>query len=191
MRKIHSTGQFWLIFGTLLLVASLRVLFLFGVACLVHELGHLLALRFLGGELESLRLTGMGAVIESRRRRMFSYREECLLAISGPIASFVLAFFAFCWGEDFGNEGAYLLSALSFVLGVFNLLPARPLDGGWLLRSLLAHRMGLDTGERLCLAVTRMIGIILLVMGSYLLIKGGNFSLLLCGCWLFCERHPT
>lgn len=188
MHKIHSTGQFWLIFGTLLLVASLRVLFLFGVACLVHELGHLLALHILGGKLESLSLTGMGAVIEPRRCRMFSYREECLLAIAGPLASLLLAVLAFLWGTQFGSDAAYLLSALSFVLGLFNLLPARPLDGGWLLRSLLARKMGPDAGERIGLVFTRFIAVALLLLGSYLFILDGTFTLLLCSCWLFFEK---
>ncbi len=188
MHKLHSTGQFWLIVGTLLLVASLRVLFLFGIACLVHELGHLLVLRLLGGELERLSLTGMGAVIEPRRYRMFSYWEECLLAMAGPLASFLLAFFAFAWVSKSGSDTAALLSLLSLALGVFNLLPAGPLDGGWLLRSLLMHHMEPDTGERIGTVVTRILAVILLLLGSYLFLVGGNFTLLLCGCWLIFEK---
>ena len=48
-KTIHSTGGFWLILGALLLAASLRLLFWAAVAAAVHELGHVAAVRALGG----------------------------------------------------------------------------------------------------------------------------------------------
>ena len=48
MRKLHSTGGFWLVLGALLLAASLRLLFWFLVASVVHELGHIAMVRALG-----------------------------------------------------------------------------------------------------------------------------------------------
>ena len=75
-KTIHSTGGFWLILGALLLAASLRLLFWAAVAAAVHELGHVAAVRALGGRVGSFRLTGVGAVIQPRRERMFSYGEE-------------------------------------------------------------------------------------------------------------------
>ena len=82
-KTIHSTGGFWLILGALLLAASLRLLFWAAVAAAVHELGHVAAVRALGGRVGSFRLTGVGAVIQPRRERMFSYGEECLVALAG------------------------------------------------------------------------------------------------------------
>lgn len=90
-KTIHSTGGFWLILGALLLAASLRLLFWAAVAAAVHELGHVAAVRALGGRVGSFRLTGVGAVIQPRRERMFSYGEECLVALAGPAASVLLA----------------------------------------------------------------------------------------------------
>ena len=85
MHKAHSTGGFWLILGALLLAASLRVLFWFFVASVVHELGHWAMVRTLGGRVGGFSLTGTGAVIRPSRERLFSYGEECLVAAgSGP-----------------------------------------------------------------------------------------------------------
>ena len=74
--ELHSTGGFWLLVGALLLAASVRFLLWVAVAAAVHEAGHILAIRALGGRIESLRLTGVGAVLRTRRAGLCSYREE-------------------------------------------------------------------------------------------------------------------
>ena len=62
MKRYKKAGRvFWChlaetaVLGALLLAASLRLLFWFLVACLVHELGHWGAIRALGGTLEGAR----------------------------------------------------------------------------------------------------------------------------------------
>ena len=135
--ELHSTGGFWLLVGALLLAASVRFLLWVAVAVAVHEAGHILAIRALGGRIESLRLTGVGAVLRTRRAGLCSYREECLVALAGPLASLLLALGAGTWARVFGGADAYLLTGISLAQGVFNLLPAGPLDGGRVLRRVL------------------------------------------------------
>ena len=60
MGKLRSTGGFWLLMGALLLAAPLSLVGWTLLACAVHEAGHLLAIRALGGRVEELRLTGLG-----------------------------------------------------------------------------------------------------------------------------------
>lgn len=189
MGKVHSTGGFWLILGALLLAASLRLLFWFGVACAVHELGHLAAVRLLGGRLLSFRLTGVGAVIHPRRERMFSYGEECLVAAAGPLASFLLAVAAAAWGRHFGGVDAFLLTGLSLALGLFNLLPAGPLDGGRIVLAAVSRLAGPDAGVRLCGVLTKVLAGALAAAGLWALKISGNFTLLLCAGWLLCRRN--
>ena len=122
--ELHSTGGFWLLVGALLLAASVRFLLWVAVAVAVHEAGHILAIRALGGRIESLRLTGVGAVLRTRRAGLCSYREECLVALAGPLASLLLALGAGTWARVFGGADAYLLTGISLAQGVFNLLPA-------------------------------------------------------------------
>ena len=107
-KTIHSTGGFWLILGALLLAASLRLLFWAAVAAAVHELGHVAAVRALGGRVGSFRLTGVGAVIQPRRERMFSYGGEGLVALAGHGGCGVGQAFwrRGCLSADGGKSGA-------------------------------------------------------------------------------------
>ena len=181
--RISCSGGFWILLGVLMLALSFRVLLWFALACLVHELGHAGAIRLLGGRTDGLTLTGFGAVLRPRRRRMFSYREECIVALAGPAASFLLALLAAAWGKRFGGD-AYLLAGLSLALAVFNLIPAAPLDGGRALGALLTRLLGPDRGERACRTVTVVLGGCLGVLGLWVLVRGGSFTLLLCAGWL-------
>lgn len=189
MTKLRSTGGFWLVLGALLLASSLRLLFWFAVACAVHELGHMAAVRLLGGRVEEVRLTGVGAELRPHRGRMFSYGEECLIALSGPLASFLLALLAAAWARKFGGADAYLLTGLSLVLGVFNLVPAGPLDGGHIIRALLTRAFGPDKSERFCGVVTKGLTAALAALGLWVLSKSGNFMLLLCSGWLLARSR--
>ena len=190
-KTIHSTGGFWLILGALLLAASLRLLFWAAVAAAVHELGHVAAVRALGGRVGSFRLTGVGAVIQPRRERMFSYGEECLVALAGPAASVLLAIGAAAWGRHFGGADAYLLTGVSLALGVFNLLPIGPLDGGRILRAVASRWAGPDAGDRVCGLLTQVLAAGLAALGVWVLGKSGNFTLLLCAGWLLWRREGS
>lgn len=189
MRKLHSTGGFWLVLGALLLAASLRLLFWFAVACAVHELGHIAMVRALGGRVGCFCLTGTGAVIRPRRERIFSYWEECLVALSGPLASFLLAILAGAWGKRFGGVDAYLLTGLSLALGVFNLLPAGPLDGGRTVRAALSWLAGPDRGEHWGSILSKTVAVGLAGTGLWLFSHGGSFTVLFFALWLLLRRE--
>lgn len=173
--------------GALLLAASLPLLVWAAVSALVHELGHWLAIKALGGQVAHLRLTGVGAVLQPRRETLFSYGEECLVALAGPTASLVLASLAGAWGRTHGGEGAFLLTGVSLALGIFNLLPALPLDGGRVLRAAVSQLAGPDAGERACLWAGRGVALLLVCGGGWVFGLTGNFTLLLCGLWLLAQ----
>ena len=124
--------------------------------------GQIPAIRALGGRIESLRLTGVGAVLRTRRAGLCSYREECLVALAGPLASLLLALGAGTWARVFGGADAYLLTGISLAQGVFNLLPAGPLDGGRVLRAVSSWLVGPHRSMVIWTWVTRGLGIALL-----------------------------
>jgi Zn-dependent protease/predicted transcriptional regulator len=133
--------------GALLLwVTGVVGAILFYVCLLAHELSHALVARSHGVKVDGITLWLFGGVSRLDGEPS-SARSEALIAGVGPLTSFVVAAVAFAFA--FVTQGNALISALFFyltfvnvALGVFNLVPAFPLDGGRLLSSLLWWRSG-------------------------------------------------
>lgn len=122
--NISADRGFFPVLALMLLLFPLR--FLVGVllAALIHELGHLLALKIAGGRVLSIRLRSFGARIEAAP---MSPGRTALCALAGPAAG-ALTIFAYKTFPELALAG--------LVQTVFNLLPVYPLDGGRALRNI-------------------------------------------------------
>lgn len=122
--NISADRGFFPVLALMLLLFPLR--FLAGVllAALIHELGHLLALKIAGGRVLSIRLRSFGARIEATP---MSPGRTALCALAGPAAG---ALTIFAW-KTFPE-----LALAGLVQTVFNLIPVYPLDGGRALRNI-------------------------------------------------------
>ncbi len=110
------------------------------LAALLHECGHILAARLVGVPLGRLRLDLFGARLALGGTA--SYRGEALIAAAGPLASLVTASLALPLARATGREAVSLFCAVSLTLAAVNLLPVGTLDGGRVLRCLLASLGG-------------------------------------------------
>lgn len=141
--------------GILINVAFLLSLF----ACVVlHEFGHALTARRFGVNTRDIILSPIGGIARLDKLPEKPV-QEFLVAIAGPLVNIVIAFLLmpyllFSPVEGFLQDLVTLsilregitefvpgLIALNFLLAAFNLLPAFPMDGGRILRSLLAIKM--------------------------------------------------
>lgn len=135
---------------------------------LVHEVGHAVVARRYGVRVKEIRLWFLGGVAqfeEMPRQR----GAEAVVAIVGPITSIAVA--AVAWGVMRWVDGGAALVLLSYLavtnvgLALFNLLPALPLDGGRVLRSLLSLAMPHLRATAVAASVSGAIAILLGVYG--------------------------
>lgn len=124
------------------------------IAVLIHELAHVIYALRTGGKVNGITLMMLGGVSELSEAPKRP-RDEALMALVGPLTSLGLA--ALLYGGlvlarqtgSFNLQfSLFYLSLLNLILGVFNLLPAFPLDGGRIVRALLSARMGPVRGTR-------------------------------------------
>lgn len=157
---------------------SARLLGVFLLAALLHELGHLAAARMMGLRVRCVILSALGAEI-CLEERATSFLQDLVLSLSGPAANLLTA--ALC---AFLGRFPILLGA-SLLLGGFNLLPILPLDGGCGMYALLSHLGSCAWAERLMRWLSRTFSLAVLLCGALVLaLDGGKPYLLLLGCWL-------
>lgn len=144
---------------------------LFFISVIVHELSHSLVARFIGLPVKSITLFIFGGVAQISRDASRP-AGELVMAAAGPFASFVLAgFFAVVWAmaRSLHEPTTALTGWLAWInlsLGVFNLLPGFPMDGGRVLRSLLWWATGSrSTATKIAVSVGHLLAYLMLLAG--------------------------
>jgi len=162
---------------------AIYILALFG-SVLLHELGHALVARYFGIRTVEIVMFPIGGV--SRPDRPPKAREELWIALAGPVVNLLIAgSIAFgAWQTNRLLPLAELLQPTdanlaqrigvgNLILALFNLLPAYPMDGGRVLRSLLARWRPEDEATRISAATGQALAVSLGLFG----LLSANFML--------------
>ncbi|MBN2343994.1 MAG: site-2 protease family protein [Deltaproteobacteria bacterium] len=128
-----------------LIVASILTILLFG-SVLLHEFGHALTGRRYGVHTADIVLTPIGGMARMTNIPQ-NPKQEIAISIAGPLVSFAIAGVSFALllvspqlpvVHPLALEMLHVLFQLNLMLGLFNLIPALPMDGGRVFRGLLA-----------------------------------------------------
>jgi len=154
-----------------------------------HEFSHSLVARHFDTPIRGITLFIFGGVAELEQEPP-SPKSEFLIAIAGPISSFVLAY-AFWMIEALATARhwpvpvvgvADTMALINLTVALFNLVPAFPLDGGRMLRAALWHRKGdLRLATFIASQSGRTFGLVLMFFGVITFIRGN----LIGGMWWF------
>lgn len=170
---------------------TLFVITLFA-SVLLHEAGHALVARRFGIQTVEIVMLPLGGL--TRLERQPSGAEEFWVSLAGPFVNFVLGGTLMGWTywhggalsmehwENISDDNiASRLAVANLALALFNLLPAFPMDGGRVMRSLLAARRPYEEATRL---TARLGTAIAAAMGLYGLLSA-NFLVVFLAFFVF------
>ncbi|HET6588632.1 MAG TPA: site-2 protease family protein [Candidatus Nitrosocosmicus sp.] len=188
-----SPAHYWImsVSGTIILFFSV----------LIHELSHSMVARSYGIRVKQIMLFIFGGISDIEEEPK-EFRKEFKMAIAGPAVSLALSliFASFWWltifmmsissdlVEDVGTDVLTMLNGLIYysailnlILGVFNLIPAFPMDGGRILRSLLYRRnKNYDKSTRIAVKIGIIISYLFFGLGLLTILSGSFVS----GFWI-------
>lgn len=167
-----TSAQYWTmgVLGALALFASI----------LAHELGHAVVARRFDLPMRGITLFIFGGVAEMTREPP-SAKAEFFVAIAGPIVSVLISATCFAIAAlggtaipPSGSAVVWYLATINAIVVAFNLIPAFPLDGGRVLRSILWQVKGnLRWATKISSSLGSAFGVVLIVFGLVSLL-GGN-----------------
>lgn len=142
--------------------------------CVIHEVGHIICLFILGEKPKLIELSFYGVRLE-RNNDCMSVSRNIAVYLSGPAANFILSGILFLFA---GIYGIKTMAVTSACVGIFNMLPCIPLDGGNLLNVFLMRFIDEEKCRKICFFVSLIVLLPMLFAGFLLLIKNGNLTLL-------------
>ncbi|HEY5921218.1 MAG TPA: site-2 protease family protein [Kofleriaceae bacterium] len=128
----------------------------------VHELGHALVARHYGIATRDIMLLPIGG-IASLERMPDKPQHELAVAIVGPVINLAIAAVLYPFDGVFVNQ----LMWINVALALFNLIPAFPMDGGRVLRALLAMRMGHERATDIAASLGKFFAVAIGVLGLF------------------------
>ena len=152
-----------------------------------HEAGHIFALRYLGYRIRRMDILPMGALIVCPEG--IPYHDEYKIALSGPLASLIFALVASILISLTGGTIWFFCLLINLVLGLFNLMPIKKLDGGKALCCFILAKQ--KNAEPLCSAISILFKFLFLVLlGLAVACSEFNIGVLLLSLALIFQLFP-
>ncbi|MCX7871944.1 MAG: site-2 protease family protein [Verrucomicrobiae bacterium] len=168
----YMLGGLVAMFDGLILVSAL-----FGCV-LLHEFGHALAARSFGIRTPDITLLPIGGVARMLRIPDKPH-EELIMAVSGPVVNFIIAgVLVFVFGSDIswryienidepGINIVGKIATVNIMLAMFNLIPAFPMDGGRVLRAMLAMLMDYSQATKIAAWIGQGLAFVFALVGLF------------------------
>ncbi|MCD4657387.1 MAG: site-2 protease family protein [Planctomycetes bacterium] len=202
--KLHWSYYFILIYAGLKLIENpdqgivlLIVLAILSISIIAHELAHTLVARKYKIQTYDILLTPIGGMARMTNLPT-EPRQEILVASAGPALSILIGLltlpFLFMTLNQFPDVSSIsgvifqtfvgilsLVSLINLTLGVFNLIPAFPMDGGRILRAILNRKLGIVRATEIAASISKFLALIGFIAGIVL----SQFGLIIIAVFIF------
>jgi len=170
---------------------TLAFIILIFICVVAHEFGHMIMARRFGARTRDVTLFPIGGVANIERIPE-KPSQEIFVALAGPLVNLVIAFGLMLWlgrsltNEDFSAMGnaetslALCITATNLMLMTFNLIPAFPMDGGRVLRALLALKWSRARATEIAAGIGQIFAFALGFLGLF-----GNPFLIIIAAFIF------
>lgn len=191
--RLGSTGVYLhmatVLFGMYMVLMGHGAALCLSIACVfLHEVAHAAVSMAFGQPPKEIEFTPLGCLMRLEDEAALPPGKRLMMLCAGPLASLLLCWLAL-WATRMGLMDAGLgrrLFCCNLLLGLFNLLPALPLDGGRVLALLLSLRFRSHTVQRILRANGTVLGLCCIGLNLALSIRygGWNLSCGMVGCFL-------
>ncbi|AKL95100.1 peptidase M50 [Clostridium aceticum] len=152
----------------------------------VHELAHSLTSIHYGIDVEEIELFPFGGVAKANNYLEMDPFKEMVIAIVGPMSNFIMMFVMIVLQSYIAlqMELVHFFILSNLTIGLFNMLPILPLDGGRILRAYISSKIGLKRGTKAAIRISKVLTIFLFLTGIHFGIRAQE-NLFLCGVAVF------
>ncbi|HTW65764.1 MAG TPA: site-2 protease family protein [Bryobacteraceae bacterium] len=183
--QFHASNPGW--GDQVILTMAIGTAILFFVSLLLHELAHSLVATSHGLPVKEITLFALGGVSQIEKNPT-SAKLEFWMAFVGPLTSVVIGSACVAAARLIGQPASdpwtamlLWLGYINLTLGVFNLIPGYPLDGGRVLRAIIWWKTGnADRSTRLAARTGQVVAFGFIAVGIYEFFSGAGFG----GLWM-------
>lgn len=149
--KLEFNPLFFVILVFLLVIKKFHQIFYTFVFLIGHEMAHFLFARKRGFEIDTIQILPFGLSLKFKTYNILNSTDELFIALGGPFFNLFMAALLFLLAQD------QIYIEINLILGLFNLLPVFPLDGGRILRAVVLKRSNYFKATKLVCSITKKV----------------------------------
>ncbi|AYD41018.1 metalloprotease [Clostridium fermenticellae] len=150
-----------------------------------HEIVHYIFARIYGFYGLGIEFKPVGTSLNFKALDDAEPKQDLIISLSGPVFNLIMALIFYFFSKRYHFDQLNILFLGNLAIGIFNLIPGFPLDGGRILRDLLCCRYNYRKSNKIMINISIIIGILLMFFYVLLFFKGfNNFSIGIVGIFI-------
>ena len=172
-----------------LLTEQLNIYIVFMLFAIIHELGHVLTGIILGFKPKNIEVLPIGISAcfymqcdDYNKKINYANRfvlKKVIISCAGPITNFIIAIIFYFFDFSIFNISREFIIYTNLIIGIFNLIPIYPLDGGRIIKNILHIKIGLKESYKYSKIIANLSIIILTIFSSMSILYLKNISIVL------------